>query len=117
MVRLEVSSSAAMASAVTGRRVRRSTWMIWNSRSARRIGEDPSCQSADRVAASPPRSERQRAGKGGSGNRDLPPAGQGSSGDLWRDGNAQPPSPVLSLSLRGGEEKSRALTNRSRSPG
>src|ERR1700759_3846679 len=35
MVRLEVSSSAAMASAVRGFRVRRSTWMIWNSRSAR----------------------------------------------------------------------------------
>src|SRR5437879_4977942 len=35
MVRFEVSSSAAMASAVSGFRVRRSTWMIWNSRSAR----------------------------------------------------------------------------------
>src|SRR5665647_1412543 len=35
MVRFEVSNSAAMASAVSGFRVRRSTWMIWNSRSAR----------------------------------------------------------------------------------
>src|SRR2546430_15510857 len=35
MVRFEVSSSAAIASAVSGLRVRRSTWMIWNSRSAR----------------------------------------------------------------------------------
>src|ERR1700754_3297824 len=35
MVRFEVSSSAAIASAVSGFRVRRSTWMIWNSRSAR----------------------------------------------------------------------------------
>jgi hypothetical protein len=37
MVRFEVSSSAAIASAVSGLRVRRSTWMIWNSRSARLI--------------------------------------------------------------------------------
>src|SRR5712691_6083205 len=37
MVRFEVSSSAAIASAVSGFRVRRSTWMIWNSRSARLI--------------------------------------------------------------------------------
>src|SRR5882724_5501879 len=38
MVRFEVSSSAAIASAVSGFRVRRSTWMIWNSRSARLMG-------------------------------------------------------------------------------
>src|SRR5471032_1356749 len=37
MVRREVSSSAASASAVTGPRARRSAWMIWNSRSALRI--------------------------------------------------------------------------------
>src|SRR6202043_2874549 len=42
MVRLEVSSSTAMASAVSGFRVRRSTWMIWNSRSARLMGR-PFC--------------------------------------------------------------------------
>src|SRR5436305_11376215 len=35
IVRFEVSSPAAIASAVSGFRVRRSTWMIWNSRSAR----------------------------------------------------------------------------------
>src|SRR6266478_7228646 len=35
IVRFEVSSSAAIESAVSGFRVRRSTWMIWNSRSAR----------------------------------------------------------------------------------
>src|ERR1700682_532100 len=38
MVRFEVSNSAAIASAVSGFRVRRSTWMIWNSRSARLMG-------------------------------------------------------------------------------
>jgi hypothetical protein len=49
MVRFEVSNSAAIASAVSGFRVRRSTWMIWNSRSARLMkrlfvcfGEPPS---------------------------------------------------------------------------
>src|SRR5258708_22203549 len=37
MVRSETSSSAAILAAVTGRRWRRRTWMICNSRSARRI--------------------------------------------------------------------------------
>src|SRR5690348_898878 len=56
MVRLEVSSSAAIASAVSGLRVRLSTWMIWNSRSARLMERllgrsDRAVSDADRMLA------------------------------------------------------------------